>query len=288
MRPSEFDFLVGMLKEQSGIIITQDKMYLIESRLGPLLVEHRCRDLDDLVSKLRAAPRGPLAAKVVEAMTTNETFFFRDKTPFDELEQKVLPSLVKARAGKRIRIWCAAASSGQEPYSIAMILKESAPKLNGCTFEIIGTDISPQILEKAKAGLYTQFEVQRGLPIKLLVKYFQQKGETWQIDPAIKSMVQLRQYNLLDSYATLGSFDIIFCRNVLIYFDRPTKRSMLDRMASILADDGALFMGAAETVIGITETLVPFEGARGLYRTAKGGASGTRAVPAAVGAMRSA
>ncbi len=209
-----------------------------------------------------------LTAEVVESMTTNETFFFRDKIPFDHLKETVLPALAQARAARRsLRIWCAASSTGQEPYSIAMCLKEAGAMLSGWRTEIVATDLSLGVLEKAKAGVFSQFEVQRGLPIQMLVKHFTQNGELWQLNADIRSMVQYRQLNLLQDFAHLGMFDIIFCRNVLIYFDQPTKANIFDRMARMLEPDGVLALGAAESVVGITNAFKPFPDRRGLYCT---------------------
>jgi chemotaxis protein methyltransferase CheR len=199
-------------------------------------------------------------------MTTNESFFFRDKVPFDLFRNEIMPALLATRAAQRsIRIWCAAASTGQEPYSLAMCLKEMAGKLAGWRIEILGTDLSTEVLQKAKTGIYSQFEVQRGLPIQLLVKYFAQIGETWQVAPELRAMVQYKPLNLLHNFSHLGTFDVIFCRNVLIYFDQPTKVAVLDRMAKSLQPDGFLLLGAAETVVGLTDTFKPVPDQRGLY-----------------------
>jgi chemotaxis protein methyltransferase CheR len=202
----------------------------------------------------------------------------------------MLPNLLKARAARRsLRIWCAAASTGQEPYSLAMILKEMAVQLAGWRFEIIATDLSNEVLEKARAGLYSQFEVQRGLPIQFLMKYFTQAGETWQIAPEIRAMVQYRPLNLLADFTHLGSFDIVFCRNVLIYFDQPTKIGVLERLARVTEQDGYLVLGAAETVVGLTEVFKPLIDRRGLYvpnPAAKAVASFSVLKAAAVAAMR--
>jgi chemotaxis protein methyltransferase CheR len=204
---------------------------------------------------------------VVEAMTTNETFFFRGKVPFDHLRETMIPAMLQARAARRsLRIWCAAGSTGQEPYSIAMCLKEYGAALAGWRTEIIATDLSNEVLEKSRAGLYSQFEVQRGLPIQLLVKYFKQVGELWQINADIRAMVQHRQLNLLQDFAHLGTFDVIFCRNVLIYFDQDTKVGVFTRLAKQMEADGYLALGAAETVVGLTDVFKPYPEKRGLYR----------------------
>ena len=203
-------------------------------------------------------------------MTTNETFFFRDKVPFDLFRDVLLPRFLRNRAStRRLRIWCAAASTGQEPYSLAMLLSEAAARLAGWQVEILATDISTEVLERAKAGLYSQFEVQRGLPIQLLLKYFTQVGDQWQIAPQIRSMVDFRHLNLIKDFGSIGTFDIVYCRNVLIYFDGPTKTDVLKRLANAMAPDGALLLGAAETVLGLTDALSPDKATRGLYTKAE-------------------
>jgi chemotaxis protein methyltransferase CheR len=289
--PSDYDYLRKLLKERSGLVLSADKQYLVESRLLPLARRIGAAHLSELVVKLKTPGAEPLIVDVVEAMTTNESFFFRDKIPFEHFREHMLPSMLKARAAqRRIRIWCAAASTGQEPYSLAMILKEMTLQLAGWRIEIIATDLSNEVLEKARAGLYSQFEVQRGLPIQLLMKYFTQAGETWQIAPEIKAMVQYRPLNLLADFAHLGAFDIVFCRNVLIYFDQETKVRVLERIARLAEQDGFLVLGAAETVVGLTEVFKPLVDRRGLYvpnTAAKATvASFTALKAAAVAAMR--
>nr|WP_249809128.1 protein-glutamate O-methyltransferase CheR [Bradyrhizobium sp. 137] len=254
------------LKDNSGLDLSADKQYLIESRLLPLARKAGFSGIAELVQKLQAGSR-PLITDVVEAMTTNETFFFRDKVPFDHFRDTIMPEVIKARAGRRsVRIWCAAGSTGQEPYSLAMCLKEMGAALTGWRIEIIATDLSQEVLEKAKAGVYSQFEVQRGLPIQMLVKYFKQTGETWQINPELRAMIQHRQLNLLHDFAQLGTFDVIFCRNVLIYFDQDTKINIFNRLARQIEPDGFLVLGAAETVVGLTDTFRPIAERRGLYK----------------------
>jgi chemotaxis protein methyltransferase CheR len=286
--PSDYEYLRKLLKERSGLDLSADKQYLVESRLVPLARRSNLAGIPELVSKMKIGAE-PLIAEVVEAMTTNETFFFRDKVPFDHLKETVLPALVQARAARRsLRIWCAAASTGQEPYSIAMCLKEAGALLSGWRTEIVATDLSLGVLEKARAGVFSQFEVQRGLPIQLLVKYFTQTGELWQLNAEIRSMVQYRQLNLLQDFAHLGTFDIIFCRNVLIYFDQTTKVNIFDRLSRMIEPDGVLALGAAESVVGITNAFKPFPDRRGLYcsnvaSAARGGIAslGLRAVASA-------
>ena len=265
MTPLDYDFLRKLLKERSGLDLSADKQYLVESRLIPLARRAGMPGIPELVAKIRTGAE-TLTSEVVEAMTTNETFFFRDKIPFDHLREAILPALVQARASRRsLRIWCAASSTGQEPYSIAMCVKECAG-LSGWRVEIVATDLSQEVLEKSKAGLYSQFEVQRGLPIHMLVKYFTQTGELWQLNADIRGMVQHRQLNLLQDFSHLGTCDVIFCRNVLIYFDQETKVGIFERMSRMLEPDGVLALGAAETVVGISDAFKPYPERRGLYR----------------------
>ena len=230
MTPPDYEYLRKLLKDLSGLDLSADKQYLIESRLLPLARKSGVPGISELVQKMKAGSAS-LVTQVVEAMTTNETFFFRDKVPFDHFRQLIMPEIIKARAGRKsVRIWCAAGSTGQEPYSLAMCLKEMSAALAGWRTEIIATDLSQEVLEKSKAGIYSQFEVQRGLPIQMLVKYFKQTGEFWQINPDIRAMVQHRQLNLLHDFSQLGTFDVVFCRNVLIYFDQDTKINIFNRL----------------------------------------------------------
>jgi chemotaxis protein methyltransferase CheR len=266
--PLDYDYLRRLLKERSGLDLSPEKQYLVESRLLPLARRRGFAGIADLVQVMKGGVEATIA-DVVEAMTTNETFFFRDKLPFDHLGEEILPALLQARAARRsLRIWCAASSTGQEPYSIAMCVKEFGAALAGWRVEIVATDLSQAVLEKSRSGLYSQFEVQRGLPINLLMKYFTQFGEAWQIKPEIQAMVQHRQLNLLQDFSALGSFDLIFCRNVLIYFDQPTKIEIFNRLAKQLDADGYLALGAAETVVGLTDAFRPHPTRRGLYRPA--------------------
>jgi chemotaxis protein methyltransferase CheR len=263
--PLDYEFLCKLLKGQSGLALAGDKQYLVESRLLPLARKVGIASLAELVAKIKDGG-DRLAVEVVHAMTTNESFFFRDKIPFDHFRDTIMPALLEARAAeRRIRIWCAAASTGQEPYSLAICLKELKEQLAGWRVEILGTDLSTAVLEKAKAGVFTQFEVQRGLPIQMLMKHFAQVGEMWQIAAEIRAMVQFRPLNLLSDFAYLGPFDLVFCRNVLIYFDQDTKVDVLARIARVTAPHGYLVLGAAETVVGLTDLFKPVPERRGLY-----------------------
>jgi chemotaxis protein methyltransferase CheR len=269
MTGADFDFIRKLLKERSGLMLSAEKQYLVESRLMPVAQRNRIANLFELANRLRAGTDEALIAQVVEAMTTNETFFFRDRIPFEHIRTTILPALMASRERyKRIRIWCAAASTGQEPYSLAMAIKEMGPALDNFRIEIVATDISREVLAKAEAGFYSQFEVQRGLPIQLLLKYFTQHGDLWQIAPEIRAMVQYRPFNLLSDFSRLGVFDLVICRNVLIYFDQPTKSDVLDRLARVVPQDGFLILGAAETTVGLTQAFKSVPDKRGLYAPA--------------------
>lgn len=267
MQPHDFTVFQNLLKTTSGLVIDENKGYLLEARLKPILAKYALTDIAGLAGKIRANQNSPEAWEVVEAMTTNETSFFRDTRPFDMFRDHIIPDLMeKKKMGlRKIRIWSAACSSGQEAYSLAMIIKEKGWLNQGWQFEIIGTDISNDILDTAKEGLYTQFEVQRGLPIQMLVKYFTQDNEKWRINDEIKKMIKFSNFNLLKPMSLLGKFDLIFCRNVLIYFDQPTKGVVLDAMHKVIDPKGHLVLGGAETVLGITENFKPVSGQRGLY-----------------------
>ena len=266
MTPLDYDFLRKALKARSGLVLSADKQYLVESRLLPIARKAGFANLGELVAALKRGDTDALMTKVVEAMTTNETFFFRDKTPFENFRSVVLPALLGSRrASRTIRIWSAAASTGQEPYSLAMALKDVEASVAGWRIEIIATDLASEVLEKAQAGIYSQFEVQRGLPIQLLIKYFTKVGDMWRIAPEIRAMVKFKQLNLLADFSALGTFDVIFCRNVLIYFDQETKIGLLNRLSRIAAGDGYLVLGAAETVVGLTDSFRTVPELRGLY-----------------------
>ena len=266
MTPFDYEYLRKLLKARSGLDLSSEKHYLVESRLLP--VARRCglANLGGLVAKLRAPGAEALIVEVVEAMTTNESFFFRDKVPFENFRDAIMPALLSARAAsRRIRIWCAAAATGQEPYSLAIALKEMGKDLRGWRIEIVATDLSTGVLEKAKSGIYSQFEVQRGLPALMLIKYFAQVGETWQIAPEIRGMVKFMPFNLLNDFAGFAKFDVVFCRNVLIYFDQATKIGVLERIAGVTDRDGFLVLGGAETVVGLTDRFKPVPDKRGVY-----------------------
>ena len=261
----DFDFLAGFLKQRSGLALTKDKGYLIDTRLTPLAKQNGLADLRELVTKLKANPNAPVAYQVIEAMTTNESMFFRDSKPFEHLTKVILPDL-KAKGRSHVRIWSAACSTGQEAYSVAMTLKEESPKYPGMSWEIYGTDLAEKVLERARAGVYSQFEVQRGLPIALLMKYFTQRpNNNWEINDTLKSLVKFAPGNLLTPFNSVGRFDLIFCRNVLIYFDEKTKSDVLDRMSAVLNPPGYLVLGGSETTHGLTTRFKVLEQHRGLF-----------------------
>ncbi len=267
MTPRDFDYLRTLLKSASGLVLTDDKQYLIESRLLPVAKKLKYETIDAMVAELRRSEATSLKNQIVEAMTINESFFFRDKTPFDNFENIMLPKLLEAKKSqKHLRIWSAAASTGQEAYSLSMIMQEYAAELEGWRIEIIGTDLCSEALEKAKAGLYSQFEVQRGMPVKYLVKNFKQVGSMWQVNSKIKSSVQYRQFNLLNSFNLLGRFDIMFCRNVLIYFDKETKSDIIERKGKQTNPNCYLVLGASETLVGLNDSFGTVPDARGLYQ----------------------
>jgi chemotaxis protein methyltransferase CheR len=274
MNDVEFTFLRELLHRKSGLSLTPEKRYLVESRLSTLCRRKNIATISELATKVRQGD-ADLTIAVIEAMTTNETLFFRDTLPFKQFSEVMLPHMLKERAAERsLRIWSAAASSGQEPYSMAMILDDMADKMPGWRIEILATDISLEILEKAKAGVYTQFEMQRGLPVQQLLKHFTQEGDKWRISDRLRRMVTFKPMNLIEPSHGLGQFDIIFCRNVLIYFDLPTKAQVLGMLGRHLKPDGFLSLGAAETVIGITDAFSMDRENRGVYRPAPKGAAG--------------
>ena len=276
-----FAILANLLKARSGLIVGQDKIYLLETRLVNILRKEKLADLNGLAERLSRPGADALTRDVVEAMTTNESFFFRDDKPFQHFKAEAVPRLVAARpAGATLRVWSAAASSGQEAYSLAMILAENKIATKDRRFEIVGTDLAREPLARARDGLYTQFEVQRGLPVQMLMKYFEKEDANWRIAQAIRQMAQFREFNLLGDLRPLGRFDIVFCRNVLIYFDQPTKTKVLEAMAAQMAPDGLLYLGGAETVLGITSRFAPLPGERGVYGVVAAGQENRAMLPA--------
>lgn len=263
---ADFDFVRQIVHARSGLVLSGNKDYLLQSRLIPVVRNAGLGDIKEMIQIMRRSNNEPLCQAVTEAMMTKETFFFRDKVPFELFENHILPHMLETRTEKRhIRIWSAACSTGQEPYSLAILLQEMAPRLRNWKIDLIATDFSHEALAKAKKGLYSQFEVQRGLPIQQLVKYFDQLGEMWQLKQAVRALVRYRPLNLLHDFQSLGNFDVIFCRNVLIYLDMATRRTILERLARQMPPDGFLILGAAETMTGITQAFKRVPGQPGLH-----------------------
>ena len=247
---TDYEYLRKFLKKRSGIDLSLEKQYLAESRLAPIAREAGCNDLAGLFQQIRKGSN-TLSDALIEAMTTNETSFFRDKSFFQQFRENIIPTLIRNRSDRRtLRIWCAASATGQEPYSVAIALKETPAIEKNWRIEIIATDLSQQVLVKAVSGRYSQFEIQRGLPIQLLLKYFGKNGDLWEINPEVRKMVRFRPLNLLSVFSHLGRFDVILCRNVLIYFDQTTKADILRRLGHNLEKDGFLALGSAETIMG--------------------------------------
>jgi chemotaxis protein methyltransferase CheR len=261
------DTLRGFVRDRAGISMGADKDYLIVSRLEPQLRVWNVPDLDTLAQRVRQQPNGALAGHVVAALTINETLWFRDGRPFELLTKVVLPDLLaRPGADRNLAIWSAACSTGQEVYSIAMTLRDEEARLRGWTTSVLGSDICEPAVGRARNGVYSQFEVQRGLPIQKLVKYFDQVGTEWRVKPALREQVSFRALNLMDLPAILGPFQVVFCRNVLIYFDVDVKARVLSAIARRMRPGGYLLLGAAETTLGITTAFVPVAGHSGLYR----------------------
>lgn len=265
MQQDDLAYLVQMLRRRSGLALNQPKPNAIENRLAPVMRRFGFRDLHSLVDELRHG-REALARAVTEAMTTNESSFFRDRETFEQFRDAVLPALMQNRAAiRRLRIWSAACAAGQEAYSIAMLLDDLKLRAQGWTIDIIASDISAEMIERAEQGLYSHFEVQRGLPIRRLVESFTQEGPNWRISEPLRRMVEFRQFNLLDSFGWLDGVDIVFCRNVLMYLNDKAKAGVLDKIAEVLAPDGYLVLGPVETVQGLSNEFEATDGACGIY-----------------------
>ncbi len=267
--PASFTFVRELVQRESAIVLNPGKEYLVESRLAPLARRAGQRDIDAYVADLRLR-RDPAAAKqIVEALTTNETSFFRDGAPFASLRTTLLPDLATRRTRPELRIWCGACSSGQEPYSVALTVLDT-PAMAGWKVEVLGTDLNEEVLAQARSGRYSQIEVNRGLPATSLVKHFVRDGAHWRVSPAVAGSVSFRALNLIRPFPPMGRFDVVFLRNVLIYFDVATKRDILRRVRSVLAPDGYLILGAAETTLGVDDSWDRVaSGQSSVYRTRK-------------------
>jgi chemotaxis protein methyltransferase CheR len=271
MKTEDYDFVCQFLLKSSGLSLGADKQYLIESRLVPIAQSQGMADLNELIGALRQGRNPLLQSVVTEAMTTNETSFFRDRQPFEDLKTKLLPELIESRrTTQTLRIWCAASSTGQEPYSILMLLHDEFPQLRTWKIELVATDLATKALERAAQGIYSHFEVQRGLPIRQLMKHFKQIPEGWQVSEELRQKVSWQQLNLLGDFSRLGQFDLVFCRNVLIYFDVETKRGIVDRIHRLVRGPGFLILGAAESLLGLYDGFQRFTECRSaVYRLGK-------------------
>lgn len=261
----DFSFIAREAKARSGLVLNADQAYLIETRLGPIARRENLGSVSELAAAARLRRDERLTWQISDALLTNETSFFRDRTPFRTLRDTIIPELQRMRGTEKIRIWCAACSTGQEPFSIAMMVDEMRAEGRGADIEIIATDISERVLEKARAGLYSQFEVQRGLPIQMLLRHFEKTGEAWRIADRIRAMVRFQRFNLLDDLRPLGKFDVILCRNVLSYFDPATKHAVLEKLAAQMNDQAVLVLGAGETTANVTETFTATGAGRGFH-----------------------
>ena len=248
-----FDYLRKLVYDNSAIVLESDKRYLLEARLRPMLVREQMTSFDDLVARLGRPDAAPLRQQVVEAMTTHETSFFRDVHPFDTFRKSIIPQMLLDRATlKRLNIWCGASSTGQEPYSLALIVKECGLGLAGWTTKLLATDLSGEIIARARAGVFSQLEVNRGLPVTMLVKYFEKVGLDWRLKEDIRRMVEFRCLNLIEAWPPLADLDVVFLRNVLIYFDVPTKKTIFEKLARAVRPGGFLFLGGVETTLNLS------------------------------------
>lgn len=250
VRPESFQLLKTLLLRETGVVLDDGKEYLVRARLGPVVRREGLGSIEELAARVRDHPGAPLSRRVLEALMTTETSFFRDVHPFSSLKDRIIPELMKRRASTRIlRFWSAACSTGQEPYSLAILLREYFPQLEGWQIRILASDVSGSVLERARAGRYSQMEVNRGVPTQLLVRYFHREGLEWEVSGLIREMIDFREINLADPLPDLPPMDVIFLRNVLIYFDESRRRRVLERIARRLRPDGYLFVGGAETMI---------------------------------------
>lgn len=272
MRPEAFAFAADLIRERSGFVLTRDKAYLIENRLGPVVRRHRLKDADDLVMSVQDG-REDLAAEVLDAMMAKDTGFFRDWKPFVHLRDDTLPALARTReAEKRLRILSAGVSTGQEAYSAALIVLESGRFLSDWRVEILGIDLSLSALAVAERGAYTQFEVQRGLPVHVLAQHFAKQDDIWVLEESVRRMVDFTPWNLLEDLAPLGPFDVVLCRNVIAYLDLQSKARVLTGLGGLLADDGRLYLGASETPVGVVKDFHAVDAGLAVFGAGQSGA----------------
>lgn len=266
MTPDDFEFLAKLIQDRSGFVLTRDKTYLVENRLAPLIRRRRLKGIDELVTHLRKGDQ-TLTTEIVEAMMTAETSFFRDWKPFEHFRTITLPNILKARRDKKaFRILCCGISTGQEPYSLALLLRHMGDELAAWDPQITGIDISETAVNRATKGVYTQFEAQQGLPIRMLISSFDKvSDEQWRIKDVLRAGIELKRWNLIEELYPLGAFDVVFCRNVLMTFDQPTKMRVLGRVSRLLSDDGALYLGLDETTAGVSKNFIEIEPEVGVF-----------------------
>lgn len=266
MRPDDISLVISLCRARAGLKISAEKTYLIESRLAPVARREGYETIADLLAAVRTKREEPMIWGVVEAMTSGESAFFRDRTPFEIFQKDIYPALSRARGGEPIRVWSAACASGQEVYSLAILAEIMRAEDPGVRIELAASDISSRALEQAQSGVYSQFEVQRGLPIRLLVKHFEKVGELWRLSANIRRAVRWRRVNLIAGLAAVGRFDVVFCRNVLSGLEPPFQKKVLEDLTLVLPDDGYLVLGIKETAQAAGDAFSPVAGRPGLYR----------------------
>ena len=255
MTQQDYDSICRLLRERSAIVLEAGKEYLVEARLAPLVRQLKLNSIGELIAQLRCQAGNGLSRQIVEALVITESSFFRDHHPFEALRKVVIPDLItRRRDERRLHVWCAASSTGQEPYSLALLFREHFPEVAQWKISLLASDLSRQVLDRAREGRYNQIEVNRGLPAALLVKYFEQHGTDWQIKPSIRSMVDFQEINLAQAWPALPRLDLVLIRNVMIYFDVETKKAILGRLARLLRPDGYLLLGGAETTLNLNDS----------------------------------
>jgi chemotaxis protein methyltransferase CheR len=260
VNPADFEYIRRFVQQHSAIVLDDTKEYLVTSRLEPLAKRECTGSLDELVRRLRTRAWGDLHSQVVEAMTTNETSFFRDGGPFEALRKEILPALIKrAEPTRQLDIWSAASSSGQEAFSIAMLIDHNFPALAGWKVQVLGTDLAQSMVSRARTGVFKQLEVNRGLPAPMLIKYFEREGLDWKVKDVVRRRTAFHQMSLTDRWTSIPPMDVVFLRNVLIYFDVATKRQILERVRRVLRPDGALFLGSGETTLNLDDNFQPVQ-----------------------------
>lgn len=269
---NDFQYISKMVQDLSAIVLETGKEYLVESRILPLAKKEGFDSIEELVKNLRNGQKNGLSTRVVDAMTTNETSFFRDIHPFETLKKFIIPDLIKKReATKQLNIWSGASSSGQEPYTFAMVLRENFPELRTWKVNYISSDISHEMLDRCRKGIYSQLEINRGLPATLMVKYFERHGTEWQVKEDLRKMIDFRYLNLCEDWPVLPKMDLVLLRNVLIYFDVDMKKGILNKIQKLLKPDGYLFLGAAETTLNLNESFERMDYKQsGCYRIREG------------------